>query len=76
MLKASNFKTSDLVKVGDAFDWPAVPGHGAEVELNSGGPRMLIVDCDGETRLCEWRDGDDLHRHAFSYRMLKPFGAA
>jgi uncharacterized protein YodC (DUF2158 family) len=45
---------------------------GDAVRLKSGGPRMLVVDIEGDVVICEWLDdtGAGQH-HGFSHPMLK-----
>lgn len=72
-LSQAAFRLTDLRVVARAYRWPAPPGLGAEVVLNSGGPRMTIVDLDGDTRTCAWRDCDGLvSEFDFSFRTLRP----
>jgi uncharacterized protein YodC (DUF2158 family) len=36
------------------------------VRLNSGGPTMVVVDIEGPTAICAWRDRDGkTHEHSF-----------
>ena len=67
-LFSAEFRGRDLVRVGPPFAWRSPPGMGQRVRLNSGGPRMLIVDLFEDRRLCAWRG----HEAWFDYRALKP----
>lgn len=72
-LSQAVFRLADLRVVGLAYRWPTPPGLGAEVMLNSGGPRMTIVDLDGDNRTCAWRQDDGLvSEFDFSFRTLRP----
>lgn len=68
-LRSDYFNENELVKIGDAYAWPEPPTIGAAVELNSGGPRMVIVDLDGDDRICAWAGGEA----TFKWQILKPW---
>lgn len=68
---------SDLVKVADRFPWPERPSIGEAVQLNSGGPRMVILYFDrddGDHAICEFRNADDTAElECFPWVCLKPW---
>lgn len=73
--KTARFRAEDLVLVAPAHRWKNPPRIGAVVQLNSGGPDMLVVALDHDMRTCAWRHDDGLtSEFEFSYRMLKPSG--
>lgn len=74
-LERKRFPAGDLIKIGEAHAWARPPGVGAAVELNSGGPRMVVVDTDGgDIVTCAWEFTPDCIREAaFDWRCLKPW---
>jgi uncharacterized protein YodC (DUF2158 family) len=57
-----------LIAAADSFADSREPplGLGNFVRLNSGGPTMVIVDIEGLTVICAWRDRDGkTHEHGF-----------
>jgi len=61
MIRSGVFRIEDLEVVGSPEDYQDVRdkplGIGSLVQLNSGGPRLLVVDLDTEGRLtAAWRD--------------------
>jgi uncharacterized protein YodC (DUF2158 family) len=74
-LERKTFQESDLEKVGDPYPWSDPPGVGDAVELNSGGPRMVIVDTAGGFDMtCAWEYTPRVIRESsFDWRCLKPW---
>jgi uncharacterized protein YodC (DUF2158 family) len=63
-------RLNDLIRVasGEAYQDSREPGLtiGDIVMLNSGGPRMMIVDILDDGRVvAAWRDGDAVVEHSF-----------
>lgn len=73
-LERKAFRESDLEKVGEAYPWSKPPGVGDAVELGSGGPRMVIVDTDGDFGMtCAWESEPGVVEATFDWRCLKPW---
>lgn len=70
-LRSGSFHESELIKIGGPYPWPAPPIVGDAVELNSGGPRMLILEMDGDHAICDWEGSAGECR--FSWVCLKPW---
>ena len=70
-----HFKAQDLRLVGRAYLWPHGPAMGAAVTLNSGGPRMLVVDVDRDPQRCivSYLSGDDVVEAVYDWRLLRPW---
>lgn len=67
-MRKKPIRASDLHRVGEAYNWPERPEWGSRVQLNSGGPEMLIVaDADGRA-VCAWAYGEA----TFDHRCLRP----
>lgn len=63
------FRAGELVKLADGYDWNSQPSVGAEVQLNSGGPKMTIAWYDGDQAHCIWDGGQE----QFDWRLLRPY---
>jgi uncharacterized protein YodC (DUF2158 family) len=73
---SARFKYSDLRKIGAAFPWAAKPLIGDTVTLNSGCPRMLIVDLDyarSDIVMTGWSVAGAQAEMEISYKCLRPW---
>jgi uncharacterized protein YodC (DUF2158 family) len=61
-MKRHLFRASDLAKIAaaESFQHPSesLLRIGSIIQLNSGGPKMMVVDYDGINVLAAWRDSE------------------
>lgn len=74
----ARFRARDLENIGEAYPWVTPPLIGDVVTLNSGGPRMLVVDIayPDETVTTSWQYEEDMAEMEVSYRCLRPWTEA
>lgn len=69
------FSEKDLKRLAPAYPWLSPPKIGEAVTLNSGGPRMLVVDVDDNPQRCvvSYLSDQGAVEADYDWRLLRPW---